>query len=273
VSEPEAKPEGDRGQSHHIASADATFQQFDALRTNRRKRRQRGAFLVHGVRAIDAACAHGWPLTAVLAPIGGRRSAWARRTLEAVPPSARYELAPELFDALTDRDAPSELIAVAAVQRRDLDVIVGTGSLIVLDRPANPGNLGTVVRSADAFGAAGVVVLGHAADVYDPRAVRASVGSVFVVPVVEVGGPAELAPWLAASGRRVVGLDEDAKASMQDVDRDRPVAVVIGNEGRGLAVGARALCDELVSIPMRSTHATSLNMAVAASIALYELHA
>ncbi|MBA3653827.1 MAG: RNA methyltransferase [Actinobacteria bacterium] len=252
-----------------IERADGTFQLLDALGRNRRKRRQRGEFLVHGVRSIDAAVRNGWPLTALVIATGRRRSRWAEGVLAAVPGATLHELAVDLFDHLADRDEPCELIAVAATRDRDVGEIDGAGPLVVLDRPAAPGNLGTLIRSADAFEAAAVVILGHAADPYDPRTVRAAVGSLFSVPVVEVAGAEALSPWLRASGRRVVGLDEGATSPLGR--RTGPLALVLGNEGRGLGAAARALCDELVAIPMRGRAATSLNVAVAGSIALYEV--
>jgi TrmH family RNA methyltransferase len=248
-------------------AGNATFQVLDALNRNRKKRRQRREFLVHGVRAIDNARAHGWPLTRVVARRGGTRSRWARAVLNDAPEVV--ELPAELFDDLSDRDEPTELIAVAELVVRSLADIAGSGPVLVLDRPASPGNLGALVRSADAFGSAGVVVLGHAADPFDPRAVRASQGSVFGLPVVEVGSTAVLAEWLRASGRRVVGLDERAGTAIDKVDTTLPIALVLGSEQRGLASAVRALCDDLVSIPMTPTAATSLNVAVAGAIALY----
>ncbi|MEY2477940.1 MAG: rRNA (uridine2479-2-O)-methyltransferase, partial [Actinomycetota bacterium] len=182
---------------------------------------------------------------------------------------AHHELPVELFDHLADRDEPGELILVGAVRQRDLTEVVGDGPVLVLDRPSSPGNLGSLIRSADAFGAAGVVVLGHAADIYDPRAVRATVGSLFAVPVVELGGVADLAPWLESTGRRVLGLDERAGSPIAATKT--PAALVLGSEARGLSVAARALCDEIVSIPMHAATATSLNLAIAGSIALYEV--
>jgi TrmH family RNA methyltransferase len=254
-----------------VARADATFQVLDALGRNRKKRRQRGEFLVHGVKPIDAAIAAGWPCTGVVYAEGRHRSRWAERVLDTLGSATHFALAPDLFDQLADRDEPGELIAIAATRQRAFDEIVGPGPVLVLDRPSSPGNLGTLLRSAAAFGVAGVVVLGHAADIYDPRTVRASVGALFSVTVVEAGGAADVAPWLRAGGRRVLGLDEQAPVVLAAVERDRPLAVVLGNEGRGLAAGVKALCDTTASIPMTGVAVTSLNVAVAGSIALYEL--
>jgi TrmH family RNA methyltransferase len=138
---------------------------------------------------------------------------------------------------------------------------------VIADRPASPRNLGTLIRSVDAFGGAGVVIVGHAADPYDPQAVRAAQGLLFAVPVVEIATAAAI----DGLERRVLGLDERASVKLRDVDRTGRVAIALGTEGRGLSSALRDACDELVSIPMHASAATSLNLAVAGSIALYEL--
>jgi TrmH family RNA methyltransferase len=138
---------------------------------------------------------------------------------------------------------------------------------VVLEQPTSPGNVGTIVRSADAFGAAGVIVTGHGADPYDPRAVRASVGTVFALPVALASGVAEVVDrW---PGLRLVGADEHG-TPIADVDLDRPVAVAFGTESRGLSRTARERCDDLAAIPMTGS-TTSLNVASAAAIVLYEV--
>jgi 23S rRNA (uridine2479-2'-O)-methyltransferase len=145
---------------------------------------------------------------------------------------------------------------------------------VVFDRPASPGNLGTLIRSADAFGASGVIVTGHAADVYDPRSVRASTGSLFSLPVVRVPSHRPVLDWAGALragglGVSVVGTDEHGAVDVADVDFTRPTLLVVGNETAGLSAAWRDACDQLARIPMLGM-ASSLNAAMAASIALYE---
>jgi TrmH family RNA methyltransferase len=145
---------------------------------------------------------------------------------------------------------------------------------VVLDRPASPGNIGSIVRSADALGAAGVIVTGHAADIYDPRAVRASTGSLFALPVVRAPGPHEVAAWVAAKragGCPIVlaGADERGEADVFDVDLTQPALLLVGSEAAGLSSAWRGLCDVTVRIPMAGA-ASSLNAANAATAVLYE---
>jgi TrmH family RNA methyltransferase len=139
---------------------------------------------------------------------------------------------------------------------------------VVFDRPTSPGNIGTLARSADAFGASALVVTGHAADPYDPQAVRASTGSLFALTVLRVPGPGPVVEHAHAHGYRIVGTDEEGGA-LADADLGGRVVIVVGNETHGLSSGWRAACDEVVAIPMVGT-ASSLNAAVAGSIVLHE---
>jgi TrmH family RNA methyltransferase len=268
-----------------IASRNARFQELAALLTNRAKRQRSGEFLVQGVRPITLAVEHG-PVRCLLYAHGRRLSSWARGLLDradAVP------MDPELLAELADKP-DAELVAVAALPPDDLSRIAAGGrsecpavntagraaseearatmrTVIVLDRPSDPGNIGTVVRSADAFGASGVVVTGHAADPYDPKAVRASTGSLFAVPIVRVPAPRAVIDWARSAGMRIIGSDE---AGTVDVDAcDLHGLIVIGNETRGMSAAWFAACDEVARIPIGGA-ASSLNAASAATVFLYE---
>jgi len=259
-----------------VTSRNARFQQWQSLLGNRAKRQRLGEFLVQGVRPISLAAASGWPLHALIYDAGRPLSDWAQQLLRTVD-SVQVAMAPDLLAELGEKaDSQPELVAVAGLPRDDLDRIpADEGFLgVVLDRPASPGNIGSIIRSADAFGAHGVIVTGHAADVYDPRSVRASTGSLFAVPVVRCASHREVAGWLAARRARgwpvvLAGADEHGGQAVFDADFTGPTLLVVGNEGTGLSGGWRELCDRLVSIPMTGA-ASSLNAASAATAVLYE---
>jgi 23S rRNA (uridine2479-2'-O)-methyltransferase len=257
------------GSRVRIHSRNAQFQQWQALLTNRAKRQRAGEFLVQGVRPISQAVSCGWPLRALLYRDGPALSRWARDTLDRVG-AERVALAPDLLAELGDKEE-AELVAVARIPPDDLARIPpGPEFLgVVFDRPTSPGNIGTLLRSADAFGAAGVVVSGHAADVYDPKSVRASTGSLFSVPAVRVPSHREVVDWVAGSGVAMVAADESARVDVADADLTGATLLVIGNETTGLSAAWRAACDRTVRIPMGGS-ASSLNAATAASILLYE---
>jgi TrmH family RNA methyltransferase len=255
-----------------VTSRDATFQRWQTLLTNRTKRNRAGEMLVQGVRPISLAVEHGWPVRALLHDGRARRSAWADGLLGSVD-AAQVLMAPQLLAELGGKDDPPELLAVVALPPDDLDRLRAAGAplVTVFDRPSGPGNIGTLLRSVDAFGGDGLAVTGHAADPYDPQAVRASTGSVFAVPVVRAPSHHEVLAWIAARSPRpaVVGTDESAAIDVRDVDLAGPAVVVVGNETAGLSAGWREACDVLVRIPMAG-RASSLNAATAGSVVLYE---
>lgn len=264
------------GAPRRVTTRNADFQQWRALLSNRAKRTARRELLVQGVRPISQAVEHGWPVRALLVRDGPRLSAWA----EGIRARLRRQvvlLAPELMEELGERsDGPPELILVAEQPPDDPGRLVPRhgAPVVVLDRPSSPGNVGTVLRSADAFEAAGLVITGHAADPYDPKSVRASTGSLFAVPIVRLASEEEVGAWVDAGRRRapdllVVGTDEDGDVDVRDVEWWRPTVLVVGNEGTGMSRGWRARCDLAVRIPMGGS-ASSLNAATAASILLYE---
>jgi TrmH family RNA methyltransferase len=260
-----------------IHSANAEFQQLEALRRNREKRHRMRAFLVEGVRPINMLLRAGWPLPGLLYSRGRAVSDWARGILASAPAQAHYEIDEDLFARLSGKDEPSELLALAAIPDDDLDRIPRAPDLLVVvfDRPASPGNLGTLLRSCDALGAHGLVLLGHAADLYDPETVSATTGSLFAVPAVRLASTRDLEPWLAALRQRmpalqVVGTDEHGAATLDQHDWRAPTVLVVGNETWGMSARLRDVCDTIVRIPIGGW-ASSLNVACASSIVLYEI--
>jgi len=259
-----------------VSTRNARFQQWEALLSNRAKRQRTGEFLVQGVRPITLAARHGWRFRALIYDAGRPLSQWAQALLRDVP-AVKVAMAPALLAELGEKEEGSpELVAVVEMPGDSLDRIeAGTDVLaVVLDRPASPGNVGSIIRSADALGAHGVIVAGHAADVYDPRCVRASTGSLFALPVVRTPGPGEVAAWVAALRVRgcpvvLAATDERGDRDVSDFDFTQPVLLLAGNEGTGLSAAWRELSDVVLSIPMAGA-ASSLNAANAASIFLYE---
>jgi TrmH family RNA methyltransferase len=139
-----------------------------------------------------------------------------------------------------------------------------------LHAPGNPGNVGTIVRTASAAGASGVILIGPSADPYDPAAVKASMGALFTVPVVSVPSAAEFLGWAADSGVTVAATSARAGLSCWEAELRPPLALLLGSEGTGLPDEVIDAADLRVAIPMTGT-AESLNLAVAAGVLLYEV--
>ena len=262
--------------SLQVSTANAAYQRIEVLKRNRTKRHRYGEFVAEGVRAINGALAAGWSIRAFAFPRGRQLSRWASSILAMSRAESHLEIDQSLFETLSEKDDASELLAVVAMQPDTVERLpVRRGMVVVVvDRPASPGNLGTLIRSCDAFGASGVIVTGHGVDLYDPATIRSSVGSFFAVPCIALPSHREVAAWLADVRRshealRIVGTDEGGSRPLREYAWPSEAVIVVGNEASGLSHAYRELCDDIVSIPMTGT-ASSLNAAVATSIVLYE---
>jgi RNA methyltransferase, TrmH family len=171
---------------------------------------------------------------------------------------------------VADTQTPQGVVAVAEMPETRLDDLFrpsGPTVLLVLDAVQDPGNFGSMVRSAEALGAAGVVVLPGTVDPWNAKAVRSAMGASFRLPVVAADW-AELGPWLRDHGFAVLAADAGGEPLGDDVP-DR-AALVLGNEGAGVSTETRIHADRVVGIPLRG-RAESLNVGAAAAILLYEL--
>lgn len=253
------------------------FQRLEVLKRNRTKRKQYGEIFVEGVAPINALLSAGWSVRTVAFDRERPLSNWAKDVLRRARPQKVLRLSSELMERLSDRADPSELILVAERRLRTLEEVdVSDRSIIVVfDRPTNHGNLGSLIRSCDAFGAGGLVTLGHSVDPFDPAVIRASLGAFFSLPVVHCDSPRALESWLRAARARVpamkvVGTAADASTPLYAADLSGPVTILLGNEAEGLSRALTALADECVAIPMGGL-VDSLNVACAGTVVLYEV--
>jgi TrmH family RNA methyltransferase len=260
-----------------IYSENNHFQHAETLRRNREKRHKHKEFFVEGVRAINQALQHDWTINAFLYSREQRLSGWAQDVLAGSRAHVHYELPLALLEKLSNKTDASELIALVAMPEDDLARIPIKRNLLALvfDRPASPGNLGTIIRSCDALKVDGIVITGHAADLYDPETISATTGSFFALPVVRLPSHSQLVPWFETIARtigpfQVVGSSAKAEEDIATHDFRGPTVLAIGNETWGLSAGYKGLCDSMVKIPIYGS-ATSLNVASATSIMLYEI--
>jgi 23S rRNA (uridine2479-2'-O)-methyltransferase len=259
-----------------VSKRNALFQEWVALKTNRQKRHKKAQFLVEGTSAIDSAVAHGWPIEVLLYPSGKRLSAWAQEHVESGVAEQLVEIDPSLLAELTERHEGTELLAIAAAQSVTLEALAPAQPwlAIVVDRPKSPGNLGSIIRTAVAFDAAFLVVTGHAADPFDPACVRASVGTLFDLPLVRLPSQAPLLAWVETQRARgplaLIGTGQEGSVLIDAVDLRSNALIVLGNESEGLSQAYRAGCDHFVRLPT-SSRQSSLNVSAAAAILLYEV--
>ncbi len=254
----------------------ALFQEIGALKTNRSKRTATRLTVVEGVHPLEVARNEGVFFEHILYRADKPLSGWARDFIASCGAGSRVELSADLMEELSDRDEGSELIGVAALKTLEpADVPTEGGFWAVLDRPASPGTLGAVIRTLDAFSASALFILGHAADPFDPQTIRASIGTVFSLPICPLEGPDALTRWVdgtrgAGVPVRIVGTSAKADVPLEDADLSAPTLLLFGNEKWGLSKALKSLADQVVTIPM-SGSASSLNLACAATVCAWEV--
>jgi len=260
-----------------ILKRDNYFQRADVLKRNREKRTQYRQFLVEGVAQISIAVKHKWTIDAFLCARDRPLSPWAQKLTESGLARELWQLSPELMADLSEKDETSELLAIVEARRLSLQDITphGSGLVVVFDRPSSPGNLGSSIRSADAFGANGVIITGHAVDLYDPFVVRGSMGALFTMPVAHATSHLDVLQWVTQSRQsgfdyQIVGSSAKADTVLSRHSFARPTVLVLGNETVGMSRGYWEICDAAVKIPIGG-ELSSINVSCAASILLYEV--
>ena len=239
----------------------------------RKAREAEGLFLVEGVRAVEDLLASPLPVQLAVASSSLGDTPRGRALLSALDARgvAVRETGERELAALADTETPQGILAVAPIPSAGVDALRMDGPdpavVLVLDAVQDPGNFGTLARTAEALGAAGLVALPGTVDPWNPKSVRASMGSTFRLPVVEAGWD-ELAPFLRRNGAETLAAVVGG-APLED-DRPRRAALVLGNEGAGVGDETRARADRAVGIPLRG-RAESLNVAAAGAILLHEL--
>lgn len=259
-----------------VSARNGIFQQLESLQTSRQKRYRLSLTVIEGVRLIEAARRFRVPTEAIVYSNEGHLSLWAQDIILTSQPERFLALSPSLFASLSRRSDPPELMAVIRTPEDHLSRINRSRVplILILDRPSSPGNIGSIIRSADALGIDGVIVFGHAADVYSPEALTASMGSLFTVPTVRVERMSALLVWISEykrlfPGLRMVGADERGETILARCDLTQPTIFVIGNEAEGISTALQAACDVKIRISMTG-FATSLNVACATTVCLYE---
>ena len=228
--------------------------------------------LVEGYREITRAVEHAWlPRFFYFCEemfMGGNEVQLIEvcRTLGA----ELFQCSPEVFCKMAYRDRPEGLLAVGPPVRRALEEVnVGRNALfVVAESIEKPGNLGTILRSADGAGVDAVVVCDRCTDIHNPNVVRSSLGTLFSIPVVECC-TGEVLRWLKQEGIRILAATPCAEKLYFEEDLTQPLAIVVGTEQLGLSEVWLAAADIRVRIPMAG-HVDSLNVAVATSVLLYE---
>jgi 23S rRNA (uridine2479-2'-O)-methyltransferase len=264
-------------QTKIIYSENNDFQYIETLRRNREKRSKNKEFFIEGVRPINQAIKYDWNIIAFGYARDKKLSSWAQNILKKSSAKIHYELPFKLLEKLSNKEETSELIAIVGMKDDDLARIPLKDNplILIFDRPSSPGNLGTLIRSSDALGVDGIIITGHAVDLYDPEVISASTGSFFALPIIRKPSHNDLVAWIAEIKKdykdlQIVGTDEKGSETIDEHDFKKQTLLLVGNETVGLSKAYRTMCHSMVNIPMYGS-ATSLNVACASSIVLYEI--
>jgi len=260
-----------------VKKEDNNFQRFEVIKRNRNKRHKYGEFFVEGVRNINEAIRNDWEISTFL--YSGERdlSNWARDILDNVKVEALYKMTDELMDKLSGKEDTSELLAIVKMKPDEFERFKISENLliVVIDRPSNRGNLGTLIRSCDALGVDGLIMTGHSVDLYDPETIVSSVGTFFSLPVLRLESHKELYEWVqdqksAGVDFQIIGTSAQADYPVNKCDFTKPTVLLLGNETVGLSRSYKEIADAMVEIPIDGV-ASSLNVSCAASIVMYEI--
>jgi TrmH family RNA methyltransferase len=265
---------GAPGQVKEVTSlANPLVKDIKAL-AQKKFRDQQNAFMAEGLKLVIDALDLGWQIRTLVFAKAGRGNAAvekvAARTVAAG--GMVLEVSEKVLVAITRRDNPQMVVGVFSQKFLALkDVRADNGDVwVALDRVRDPGNLGTVIRTIDAVGAKGVILVGDTTDPFSVETVRATMGSIFAVPVAKATTEAFLA-WRGGFSGLVAGTHLKGAVDYRSVDFSRgPVLLMMGNEQQGLPESLAASCDRLLRIP-QAGRADSLNLAVATGIMLFEI--
>jgi len=244
---------------------------FSLLKT-KKKRTSSGKFLIEGIHLVSEALRVGQLENVIYCSHLTEKfdgKALLGKVISSNVPHEEVNI--KIMKQLSQVESPQGIIAIAKPRRTDL------GSLFEIENPSiviacgiqDPGNLGTIIRTADAAGCSGLVISSGTADPYNEKAIRASSGSIFHLNIVKVDDIIDLITSLKRRGIKVISAVVGADKKYYEIDYKRPFALVIGNEGQGLPEAVEKLSDFSVSIPIMGG-AESLNAAVSSAVILYE---
>ena len=254
------------------STANPAVKQIRALR-DRKERERSGLCFVEGIRLVGEAVQIGADVEQLVVAPELLSSEFGRDLVEGgrAAGGSVLEVSAAVFESLSRKEGPQGLGAVVRQRWLPLDAARAADGLcwVALDAVADPGNLGTILRTCDAVGAAGVILLGASSDPYDPAALRGSMGAVFSQRLVRA--PFEhLVEWAHRQRCAIIGTSDGAAADLRAFPFPAPLVLLMGSEREGLSPAQQAACDAVVSIPMVG-RSDSLNLAVATGVALYEI--
>ncbi len=240
----------------------------------KKHRDETGLFLAEGLQLVRYAIEAGWKVDTLVCAAGSLdQEAVANAAAQTKAAGGTVLQVPlAVLAKITRRDNPQAVLGVFRQRFGSLAKLGeqrgGSGLWVALDRIRDPGNLGTIIRTTDAAGAEGVILIGESCDSFSSETVRATMGSIFHVPVIRTR-ESDFIDYAKTMPAQFVGTHLNGPADYRKADYQPPCVLVMGNEQKGLSDALAEACDQLVRIPMAG-RAESLNLAVATSLMIYE---
>mgnify|MGYP001057408645 CR=1 FL=1 len=237
-------------------------------------RQETGLYFIEGLRTVGEAVQTGAPIQTLVVAPELLISDFGQSLLKhpAVQNIEKIEVSSEIYQKIAHKEGPQGIGALVKQDWHAIDkIMVDTGDLwVALDAVSDPGNLGTIMRTSEAVGCRGLILLGHSTDPYDPTAVKASMGAIFSLQMVHSDWD-PFYRWKNNNRLTMVGTSDHAKTDYQKVEYRRPLVLLMGSERHGLPEVMQSACDQMVFIPMEG-RTDSLNLAVATGVVLYEIY-
>jgi TrmH family RNA methyltransferase len=258
-----------------ISKENDEYQIIQSLKNNREKRNKLDEIFVEGIECIKQAINANIELTRIIVKDINNLSSWGNDVITQYDKVKIIELSDELYNNLSDKEEPSEMLITAKMKTYTIEDFDSENPFILLfDRPSDYGNMGSIIRSANAFNADGIIIIGHGIDVYEPKVIRASLGSIFFTKIAAVESMEKLAEFIEVQKKKnkmeIIGTDSAGDSPLNECKIKRPVMLIIGNEAKGMSVKLKELCDKIIKIPMNGD-VNSLNVSCAASVFMWEI--
>ncbi|BBB92837.1 MAG TPA: RNA methyltransferase [Methylomusa anaerophila] len=254
------------------SSSNKLIKQVASLK-QKKYRDELGMFVTEGVRLVEESLSSGWQISlCIYTPSAAKREKVNAMLERLAAMNCRLVQVPEeVYGKISDTEQPQGILTVIKKQSFTLQEIVKSvyPLLVILDGVQDPGNAGTIIRTADAAGCTGVVMLKGSVDVFCTKATRAAMGSLFHLPIVEGIAPEELVPKLHQNGILLYVTSLEGANMYYEANFRMPAAIMFGNEGSGISRELLDIAQTRLNIPLYGK-AESLNVSVAAGIILYE---
>lgn len=249
------------------STSNVQIKEIVALLKKSKERKEKKVFVIEGRKMFEEICLDPSRVVKAYFAESYVKEQYADKTIPEVP----YEIvADSVFEAMAETVTPQGVLAIVKMPEYSLkDMIADAGTLVLLEHLRDPGNLGTIIRTAEAAGVSGVILSKESVDIYNPKVIRSTMGAVYRVPFLYAEDFTALLQELRKQDVRLLAAHLKGKKNFDKADYSGKVGILIGNEANGLSEEASELANEKVLIPMAG-NVESLNAAVAAALLMYE---